>query len=360
MTKILVYFNSMHPSGGIERVIATLCNKLSANYEITILVKDEPYSFYKLNDNIVMHTLNNELKFDMKSRFNRFFTALSTIISNTGKLRKYLKQNDYDYYYLAHPLNVLEFSLAGAENNKIIITEHGAKSAYNRIYRTVKNLLYKKCIAYVVPAKSDVADYQNDGLPAIYIPHFRSDLPYTDSLKVNKIVLNIGRFTADKQQLALLEIWEEVIQSPAATGWVLQIAGKGELENELHNFVIEKNLQRSVEFLAPTKHVEQYYKNASIFALTSSSEGFGMVLLEAISFGLPCVSYDCPSGPRDIITSGKNGYLVELNNKNQFKEQLLSLIQNEQSLKDMGEKAMESSIGWNDSAVLSNWFSLFK
>lgn len=358
MEKILIYFNSMHPAGGIERVIATLSDKLSVKYDITILVKDEPNSFYKLNDSVKIVTLNNELKFNMHNRVSRIFAAFKNVLRNSAKLKAYLRSNHYDFYYLAHPLSVLEFSLAGSDMSKILITEHGAKSAYNRVYNLIKNVLYKKCRTYIVPTKTDTELYIRDGMPAVCIPHFRSNLPYTLASKKNKRVLNVGRFTPDKQQDILLKIWSNIIYKRGCKDWTLDIVGSGELEKELKELVAKYKLQEFVKFNATTKSIETFYETASVFALTSVSEGFGMVLLEAISFGIPCVSFDCPSGPRDIIRNNLNGYLVPLNDSGKFESKLYELIQNENLITEMGDYAYLESNNWSDKVILEKWFKI--
>jgi glycosyltransferase involved in cell wall biosynthesis len=349
----------MQPSGGIERVVATLTNKLSNNFEITILVKDEAISFYKLNNSVKFASINNKVYFNMHNRFSRMYYVVSTIVTTRKLLASYLEINDFDYYYVTHPINALEFNLAGANTNKLIISEHAARSHYNIVYKTLKKLLYKNCYKYVVPTKKDaITYYQEDHFPAVNIPHFRSELLYTLAKKQDKIVLNVGRFTNDKQQLLLLKIWEKIKLNENYRNWVLHIVGSGELDNELRNFVKTYNLENSVEFLPPISQVERYYSQASIFVLTSKSEGYGMVLLEAISFGLPCVSFDCPAGPRDIIENGYNGYLVNLDDENEFQVGLMKLMNDEKFLDEMGNNAYKSSDKWSDNAILEKWLKI--
>jgi len=349
----------MKPSGGIERVIATLSAKLSSNYEVTILVKDEPVSFYPIDERVKLASVNNELKFDMANRLSRIFTAIKTIVANRNSIRKYIKSNDFDYYYLAHPLNVLEFVLAGADQKKMVVAEHGARSAYNKVYRLIKKMIYPGIYKYVVPTITDTALYKQEGFPATYIQHFRSTLPYKNANRQQNIVLNIGRFTPDKQQITLLKIWKKLLQNGDISNWMLHLVGEGELESELKDYIAVHNLGDHVKMLPPIKNVEQYYTNASIFVLTSRSEGFGMVLLEAISFGLPCVAFDCPSGPRDIIKSDENGYLIDLNNTLTFEQKLKTLI-NEQNLRDLlGNQAYNDSANWTDQVVSEKWYNVF-
>lgn len=357
--RVLMYFNSLQPAGGIERVIATLSNRLSDKYDITILVKDKAVSFYKLNDNISFFALDNELRFNMSSKLSRVFSAFTSVVKNYSALNSFLKGRDFDYYYLAHPLNVLEFALIkGIDKNKVVITEHGSQTAYNSIYRTIKKIFYAKCKTYVVPTTADTVLYKNLGFPAKYVPHFRSELPYQKAKKENNILLTIGRFTEVKQQISLLKVWNNIVHQENIHDWKLQLVGSGELAQDFIDFIEANKLQDYVEILPPVAHVEEYFLNASVFALTSSSEGFGMVLLEAISFGLPCVTYDCPSGPRDIIKNGVNGYLVALDDLKNLESSILALIVDQSLRNNMGDHAFQSSEDWNDARILESWCNI--
>ena len=222
----------------------------------------------------------------------------------------------------------------------------------------LKKWLYPKAKAYIVPTKTDTQLYKNLNLPAIYIPHFRSELNYSNSDRANRLILTVGRFTAVKQQLILLKMWNELVQEYPQMDWILQIAGSGELKNQMEKFIADNQLRDKVQILPPIKDVNHYYKNASFFVLTSSSEGFGMVLLEAISFGLPCISFDCPSGPRDVIKNNVNGILVEQDNQTRFKQAMLMLITDEKKLNIMGDNAYRGSFEWADQIVLDKWINV--
>ncbi len=357
--KVLFYFNSLQPSGGIERVIVTLVNKMCNKYEITILVKDSPISFYKLDEKVRLISLDNQLNFNMKSQISRFFTAINSLYKNTKSLEKYLRKNSFNYYYLAHPLNVLEFHLArGIKNTDTIITEHGAPDAYNQIYKTIKSWLYPKAKIYVVPTTADTKYYKSIHLPALYLPHFRSDMPYEKNSLVDNIALSIGRFTDMKQQIVLLRIWNSLVNAKNIKSWKLYIVGTGELKEEFENYIAGNNLKEYVFLLSPRKDVEYYYKQASLFLLTSKTEGFGMVLLEAISFGLPCISFDCPSGPRDIIKDNVNGYLVSLNDESALEEAIIRIINNPKLKLQMGKDSFSMSENWKDSQLLEQWYAI--
>lgn len=357
-TSILFYFNSLQPSGGIERVISTLANKLCETHNITVLVKDPAISFYPLDSRVKLLSLNNELNFNMNNRLKRVFTAAISAVKNTIALRTFLKINKFDNYYLAHPLNVMEFHLArGVINKDTFVTEHGGVDAYNTVYKKIKHWLYPKAKVYVVPTTTDTEIYKNFGYPTQYIPHFRSDLKYEKSTLESNTVLTIGRFTDVKQHLLLLETWKQVIDEVPATQWKLQIVGQGELLDAYLDFIAIYNLENSVQILKPSVDVAQFYKSASAFVLTSKSEGFGMVLLEAISFGLACISFDCPSGPRDMIND-KNGFLIKQNDEIALKNALIQLVTNPKLLMSLGDQAYIDSNNWQDENILIQWLKI--
>ena len=355
MKKILFYFNSMTPAGGIERVISTLANHFCAFMEVTILVKDNAYSHYPLSGNIKIISLDSNLYLDMNNKFKRVAQAGVNLFKSAAKLKQFLNENEYDLYYLAHPLNVLEFHLARGIDKQVIITEHGGINAYNIVYQKIKQWLYPKARCYVIPTSSDSKIYSNMGFPVIYIPHFKSSLNYSRSNLENKVVLSIGRMTEAKRQWIMIDLWDKIVNEHHIKDGQLHLVGNGNLYEHLNNKIITLGLQDYVKILPPVQDVERYYKSASVFMLTSHSEGFGMVLLEAISFGLPCISYDCPSGPRDIVENEVNGYLIPMDDFDALELATVELLSDPEKIYKFANGAFSTSLKWNDEAVLNKW-----
>jgi glycosyltransferase involved in cell wall biosynthesis len=345
----------MTPAGGIERVISTLANHFSTFMEVTILVKDQANSHYPLSSNINLISLNSNLDFDMNSKSKRIFQAGMNLLQSSIKLKRHLASNHYDLYYLAHPLNVLEFHLAQGINKKVIITEHGGINAYNFVYKIVKAWLYTKARCYVVPTRTDAEAYKDLNFPVEYIPHFKSKLDYVRSDLSKKVVLSIGRMTEAKRQWIMIDVWNKIVNEHNIEDWVLHLVGDGNLKHQINNKIITLGLQEYVKILPPIQNVDNYYKDSSIFMLTSHSEGFGMVLLEAISFGLPCISYDCPSGPRDIVENEVNGYLIPMDDFEGLRNATLNLIIDSEKLHKLANGAYNTSLKWNDEAILNKW-----
>lgn len=349
----------MQPAGGIERVVSTLANELCSDYHIEILVKDEPKSFYVLNDRVNINTINVYLKLDMISRVKRACSLFFSLLVSIIKLRSYFSKHSYDYIYVTTPLSFLECLFTFRVSNKIIASEHGARDNYNGIYKLIK-YAYKLAKVYVLPTTEDYAYYLSKGFPVFYVPHLRPSLPYIKTNVGQKFVINIGRFTADKRQSLLVRIWSRIISSnPDLNDWVLLLVGQGELKKEIEGLINELELSKNVQIVPPQKNIQDLYTQASIFALTSSSEGFGMVLLEALSFGLPVISFDCPAGPKDIIEDGKDGFLIENDNITLYESKLRELMLNDSFRQSISESNFIKGQAWNDAKILDKWRGLF-
>ena len=361
MKKILMYVNSMNALGGIERVIANLSDKFSDYYNVTILVKDKPVSVYKLNDKVKIQSLNVELKMNMNSRMNRIVNVFVNCFKSRRALKKYLVANTFDYIYTAFPTNGLEAYLADKTyRNKIIASEHASYYAYNFVYRKIKSWLYPRLKAISVPTTMDTDIYKKLGYNAYYIPHLNTYSQTHNNELNSKRIINVGRLTSDKQQMLLLDIWKKVYDNIDDKEWKLQIIGSGEEEEHLNEKIIRDDI-KNVEMIPHTFRIADYYRNAELFVFTSKMEGFGMVLLEAMSFGVPCVPFDCPSGPRDIIRNSENGYLINCYDKEEYCNCVINYINKSKDeknlLSDCASKFIEK---WDNNLIIDKWKKLLK
>jgi len=108
-----------------------------------------------------------------------------------------------------------------------------------------------------------------------------------------------------------------------------------------------------------TSNILQEYSNSSIFALSSNYEGFGLVLIEAMGCGLPCVSFDCPNGPSEIIKHKEDGFLIKNGDIQGFAEALCHLITNEKTRKEFGKRARQNVMRYAPENVMPQWELLF-
>lgn len=353
MKTIVIYFNSMSPAGGIERVIANLANNWANKYEIIILTKDDKRSFYSLDKRIKLVSFNLSIKMDMNNKFSRILSTFFGMILVMFKLKKFIKNNNFNYIYIATPMNALEIYLASPKLlKKSIIAEHASYYGYNKVYNKIKTFIYPKAKIISTPTTMDNTIYNKLGYNSVYIPHL-STFPATKNISTQNIALNIGRLTSDKRQIELLKNWK-TFKLIDKNNWKLIIIGKGELKNKILSFIDNNNLNDSVELLKPTDNIDDIYQKASLFLFSSRYEGFGMVLLEAMSFGLPCISYDIPSGPMDII-NGRNGFLIPDDDTNEFVKKMVLLTTDKKLLLKMKEEAFLTAKNWNNNEILSSW-----
>lgn len=189
------------------------------------------------------------------------------------------------------------------------------------------------------------------------IPNFTSMKISQQSTCNAKRVIAVGRLVPVKGFERLIRIWK--IVSTKYPDWQLDIFGDGYLKSELLNLIHDYNLN-NLTLHEVTPKISQEYSNSSICAVTSYYEGFSLVILEAMTHGVPCVAFDCPEGPRSIIKDNLCGYLIEEGNCDLFAEKLCDLIENQQLRKQFSDAAIERSKTFDIKILMGQWKSLFE
>lgn len=174
-----------------------------------------------------------------------------------------------------------------------------------------------------------------------------------------KRVIAVGRLDYQKGFDRLVEIWKLVKKNPISDNWQLDIFGQGEWHTKLNGMIRDYHLEDSMHIQKPTLEISKEYVNSSILTMTSNYEGFGMVLVEAMSCGVPTIAFDCKCGPSDIITNGINGILIKDNDINGFADALLRLMANKELRQQMGREATKVSERYSEERIMNRWMELF-
>ncbi|MCH5598725.1 glycosyltransferase [Niabella ginsengisoli] len=157
----------------------------------------------------------------------------------------------------------------------------------------------------------------------------------------------------------LIKIWGKI--ASLYPDWTLDILGGGKDANfnYLQGLAYENNVSNRVQFLGRKENVAEILKNSSVFVLSSRYEGLPMALIEAMSQGCACISFDCPSGPKEIITNNKSGLLVRDQDINGMKEALISVIENENLRESLSLAAKKEVQKFDPDTIVNEWEKLF-
>lgn len=194
------------------------------------------------------------------------------------------------------------------------------------------------------------------GPRVLTIPNAATPLRGAPASLGNPVIVTAGRLTHQKGHARLVRAFAPVARSHPE--WTLRICGSGPRRKPLRTLIAELGLQERVLLLGSVDDMGLELSQASIFALSSRFEGFPMVLLEAMSKGLPIVSMDCPTGPRELIDHGRDGILVPADDVEGLSAGLLELVENSDKRRRLGAAALEKATTYELGAIAARWETL--
>jgi glycosyltransferase involved in cell wall biosynthesis len=192
----------------------------------------------------------------------------------------------------------------------------------------------------------------------LVLPNPLSFYPGQSSSLQNKKVIAVGKQGYQKGYDRLLNSWK--IVNKKHPDWKLEIYGTIAPESNLEEQAKRLDIDYSVFFFRPEKDIESKYLDSSIYVMSSRFEGFGMVLIEAMACGVPCVSFDCNYGPSDIITHEVDGIVVPNGDCDLLANSICKLISDEALRTTMGKKAKENVKRFLTENIIKQWDVLFK
>ena len=377
MNKRIIYIlGGNYAANGMSQVIVSKMNWLAINtdYRLYAVMTEglgKPM-FYPLNEQI--QVVNFDINFDELDTMplhKKMFHFIFKQNEYKKKLSKYLQDIKADIVVSAmrREINFINDINDGSKkigeihfnksNYRIFskpylpqwFNEYITKQWRRKLIEVIKRL--EKFIVLSNEDKKEWTELQNVEV----IHNFINKFPDRLSECTNKRVIAAGRYTWQKGFDNLIKSWE--IINEKHPDWQLHIYGSGNNE-EYQNLAIDYGLKEKVFCHSTTKELYDKMLDSSIFILSSRYEGFGLVITEAMSCGLPVVSFACPCGPKDLITDGKNGYLVEPENVEALAERICHLIEHEELRKEMGKAARKRAEDFQEDKIMQKWVDLFE
>lgn len=355
--KLGFVIGNMSHSGGTERVLSLIANGLAKrNHEVVVIsMWGKKELVFPLGRTIKRYRLSEEYPKGIKGNLKNIIGLYQIVKKEQVAV---LVDVDLILTFYSLPLRIL---LPGL---KRISWEHFNYyyqfRKHNRIRRIAMRLAAAFSDVLLVLSKEDMGYYKSNlkvraRLCQIYNPNTYEGI--VSHKPREKLVFAAGRLTKAKGFDYLLKSWQ--LLEKDFPDWKLCIAGSGEEEDGLLSMKRQMDL-KALEFVGNVKDIEAYYERAALFVLPSRNEGFGMVLIEAMAYGIPVVSFSCKAGPKDIITDGEDGFLVPAGDYRSFADKMRCLMESQELREQMGRKAKESTGRFRVEGILKQWEELLE
>ena len=368
--KLLYVYQTLARYGGVERVLADKINYMANHYgyDIYMLTRDQGSHIipFPLAESVHYEDLGIRLHTQYAYKgVCRLLKKIQLQILYEIRVRNKIREIQPDII-IGTDVMPARTLLRHKGNAKLVIESHSmfmmtyADKTDNPLKLFLRRLAFRafrKSNVLVSLTKGDAEDWRNKNhnKRIIVIPNV-VNLNKTKhySAQTSKQIIFVGRFTKLKGIPLLIEIWRKIQLS--FPEWTLEFYGDGEEKDKYVPIMSSLN----IHVHEPIKNIHEQYCESSILILTSICESFSLVIPEAMSCGLPVVSFDCPYGPRDIITDGEDGFLIPQYDVDLFVEKLSFLIDNERVRREMSKRAILSSQKFSPGQIMPKWKDLFE
>lgn len=365
--RLLIYIHSLE-NGGAERVVANLANHwASLGWEITVVtVASHSSDFYRLDSAVTRICLN------LTGSSRNVLAGFCRTVRRARALRRVLQEVRPQVALSAiNSANVvLALASGGMPDLRAIGSEHNfpPKSPLGFIWEAMRRHAYGRLSA-VVALTQECAGWLATHTHARHIPVIPNPVgwplpdhePHIGPAQVCRpgrlILLGVGRLSAVKNFSPLIDIFSRLAAGHPA--WDLVILGDGPLRDSLCSQVREAGLAHRIFLPGCVGNIGDWYEQAALYVMSSSSEGFPNTLVEALAYGLPAVSFDCDTGPRDIIRHDVDGFLVAPDDVQAMETALGTLMLDEQLRSNFAVRAIEARERFSMKKISSMWQDLF-
>lgn len=352
----IIFLNHFIAGGGAERVVSLLSKKMIEKGHKVCLVTDVSISFsYEFDTNVCVYPLYRS------DREKRSFLRLYYMVKNC---RFCIKKETANVLIGVLPLmNLVAILASMGLKNKVIASEH---TSFDRPLgwhiRFIRNVVYRFADVVTILTQADY-NYLGSKLSNKVIMPNPLSYPCVQEISVRrKNILAVGRLDVWKVKGfdLLIEAWGKIAHK--YPDWTLDIAGEGTEKSiqYLQKLSCDVNVEKQVVFLGFRNDIDVVMRMSSIFALTSRYEGFGMVLLEAMSQGCACISFDCGGRQREIITNDDEGIIIEKHDVLGLSKGLEKMIQDDALRCKLSKAGVERAKDFDLNIVEERWEKIMR
>lgn len=360
MKKICLFKYDYNNVGGTEVVAVKLANELCKYYEVHL---------------VSVATIGNKIehfKLDSRVKFHNFFTEKKRIrkifFSASKMLKEYLSKNQIDIIFsIGVQSNALMLLGAQFTKTKTVACDHMTiQNDYSsRSYAFQRWLGAKYADKIVVLTEENLRGYiQKYSISAnkiTFIYNWIDDLSNEPQYNVSaKQIVTVGRIFKAKGYDLLMPVAKKIFEKHPDWRWYICGDGTEESKEEIRQFIMDNGLEQRLVMLGNVKNMSEVYKNSSIYVMTSYFEGLPLVLLEAKQYKIPIVSFNCSTGPSEIIRNNENGYLIDKFNKNEMIERIDYLITHQNIREEFSKNAYLDIEKFSKSYIIKEWINLIE
>ncbi len=363
--------------GGIEKSIAALANLLADDYEVEII------SSYQLFDK---PAFDIDPRVEVRYLITKYKPNREAWKSSIKHLRpiSFVKESFNSVMTLALRRSTMIRAIENCHSDIIISTRdlfntwlgtYGRKSCYkigwehnhyhgdmsyaDKVTKSARNLDALVLVSDSLRKfyKKQLADTK---CKCFYIPNMLDSVPDQLSKLNEKRLISVGRLSREKGYEDLLDVFKLIHQEEPS--WRLDIIGDGAQKNLLGDRIFNEGLKECVTLhgFQDKTFINNLLSQSSIYLMTSVTESFGIVLIEAMSYGLPCVAFDSAEGATELIQDGVNGYLISYRNKEEYAKKVVELIRNKKLRTKLGSAGRKTSLNYTGDKVKRDWIKLLK
>ena len=357
MIKSIVFFiQNFSRSAGSERVTSIIANELvKQGYDVSVLsICGDNTCYYSLDNRIKLYTLFNK---ESVNNRKEFFAVLSN-------LKKFYNTHKVDLVIdIFAALSIYTVILKKKFGFKNLTWEHFNYKVNTGMNKIGRKMAVRFSDQIVTLTNTDKHYYLDDNKIKGKIDYIYNPSPYQNVISNydrEHLIVSVGRLTSQKGFDRLINVWELVEKK---CDWKLMIFGDGDDKDILQEQIDNKHL-KNIKLMGAVKNIDEYYNKSSIYVSTARYEGLPMTMIEAQSFGIPIVSFDYDTGPKEIVNDNHNGFIIEQGDEESMirncSEKLLLLVNNEELRTSFSHDAYNSSLRFTTDSIISKWINLLE